>query len=733
MLYALGQIENEYKSWIEENEGIVNSNGKKRVGTFFSIIILCADVEIIGQINGKFEIVRSSKEKVGEDVARARGEYFLVIDQSGKIESDVLNRIKNSQIDEGVQLLYADEDVLIEGERCHPFFKPDWSPHTLQSFFYLGSAVFYRKDLLEMLVNQLDGTWNRDAIAKILVQGLNRNQVRHYSEILYHNIKTQEKILENSKYDSKRKILYNHLVSIIIPSKDHLEVLRKCIDSVRRNTIRQLYEIIVVDNGSEEKNRIQIEQYLKSVDAKYCYEKEKFNFSKMCNRGVEQAKGDYLLFLNDDIEILQPDWLDNMLELAVLPYSGAVGAKLLYPEEKRIQHVGIINLQSGPSHAFLGEKDADCYFGRNRVDYNYLAVTGACLLVEREKYLKVGGMEEQLPVAYNDVDLCFKLYEAGWYNVVCNRTKIMHYESLSRGLDAYDEKKMQRLCKERDVLFDLHPGLIGKDPFYNKNLVTDKENFKLNIPKYEFRMPTVFSIKKEKIYAYQKLNIVIDRVSYDNDILIEGWCQPDGTQSDDIDRKFVIQMDEAKVLLLDMETVEREDVWNVVGGITRNLGFKIKIPAALRQILNYAIRIGIWEKSGENADYFGELENKFSWEKLQKRKLAVQIPRDSMEEWKKRIFSNVKIEIQNRKKEYCLRVNKKLALNTVAKVVLVPDCGGILCIDMEQEGERLSGKVKKSQVNDIAKYQVYLLEEKFEKREIVCYRMKIKEQRRNES
>lgn len=726
MIYKVAQIDNEYKTWIKENENSVSSNGKKRNGTFFSIIILCENIEIADIENPYYEILKSTKkmEELKKVVSMAQGEFFLIIDRPGKLDEQALKKLVCVDLKKEVQLIYSDEDYLVDGERCNPFFKPDWSPHTLKSFFYIGSAVGYRKKLMERLLEQSEELWENEWISKVLVNEIKRNQVQHISQILYHNISKCEITVMKSQEEKGRLQDDNKLVSIIIPSMNHLDVLRKCIDSIQEKTTCQKYEIIVVDNGSSEENRNRIVQYLQGK-ARYCYEKEEFNFSRMCNRGAAEAKGDFLLFLNDDTEVLQSDWLNNMLELAVLPYSGAVGAKLLYPGKKRIQHVGIVNLQSGPSHAFLGEKDVDSYFGRSKVDYNYIAVTGACLMVAKEKYLHVGGMDERLPIAYNDVDLCFKLYEAGWYNVVCNRTEVLHYESLSRGLDAYDEKKIQRLFREREVLFELHPGLQGKDPFYNKNLVTNKENFGLNIPRHRLKKADVVSVHKWNRYAYGNLNITIDGVTYGNDIVIEGWCLSENKEEDDIERKFVIQTRKSRVLLLDVDMVEREDVQQATGIVRANLGFKVVIPAVLRDIFRSAVRIGIWERLGENGDYFGELENNFEWEKLQKRELAVQISHNSWKDWKKGVCCKRKIEVQQDEREYRIQTRIKADLNKAVKVILIPERGGILCVDMKRQGEIMSGTVKRAQVRDITEYRIYLLEEEIEKGKIFYYKVEI--------
>ena len=224
----------------------------------------------------------------------------------------------------------------------------------------------------------------------------------------------------------------------------------------------------MVDNGSSEENRLQIEDFLRKAPglSKYIYQPMEFNFSRMCNLGAKEASGELLLFLNDDVEAVSLGWLERMADKALRPYVGAVGLKLYYPGGKKLQHVGIVNLLDGPIHKLqLMEDDRD-YYGFNKADRNVLAVTGACLMVQREKYMQAGGMNEALRVTYNDVDLCFRLWELGYHNVVVNSCFAYHHESLSRGEDTSLEKH-HRLVEEQKGLYDRHPELKGHDPYYS--------------------------------------------------------------------------------------------------------------------------------------------------------------------------------------------------------------------------------------------------------------------------
>ena len=267
-------------------------------------------------------------------------------------------------------------------------------------------------------------------------------------------------------------------LSVIIPSKDQEELLQQCILSFQKAAGDIRYEIIVVDNGSREEIRSRLQPWLEGQGIRYLYEPMPFHFSHMCNLGAEAAGGEVFLFLNNDVEFPEPVEDKNCIpeqlyRKAVQPYTGAVGLKLCYPGSCRIQHAGVVNLRLGPVHKLqFREDDQMYYYGWNRGERNVLAVTGACLTVKKERFWKAGGFPEQLPVAFNDVSLCFSLFEQGWYNVVLQDAVCYHHESLSRGNDD-DPAKLKRLLKEKDILYEMHPQMAGYDPFYHRDLQWD--------------------------------------------------------------------------------------------------------------------------------------------------------------------------------------------------------------------------------------------------------------------
>ncbi len=408
---------------------------------------------------------------------------------------------------ENIILIYGDEDVKKDGHRQCPWLKPAWSPDTFLSQFYFGSLVAIRTgEVQKVLQKKKISSENflyalceaviREAGGFTMHSKQDREEpVCHIPEILMHTDEegyqavkdwTLEVTLPKSQ-DEKP------LISVIIPSKDNPDVLFTCIHSFLEKTVTEYpYEILVIDNGSNLQNKEAIETQIKKLNQEeqskietetqiaafrgitYYYEPMIFNFSKMCNRGVALCKGELVLFLNDDMEIIQENWLTMLTLKALLPYVGAVGAKLLYPDSDIIQHAGITNLRVGPAHKlqFLSDKE-NHYYGKNRGVCNVLAATGACLLMQKEVFYQVGGFAEELAVAFNDVDLCYRIYEAGYYNVVRNDVILYHHESLSRGKDGESPEKQQRLLREKDVLYEQHQKLYGKDPFYHKYLTTD--------------------------------------------------------------------------------------------------------------------------------------------------------------------------------------------------------------------------------------------------------------------
>lgn len=448
---------------------------------------------------------------INDGIAKTNGDFITFLGCKDALSnialSEVVELLNN---DDQVDYIYSDEDVISENSsiRKKPFFKPDWSPDTILWSNYTNHLSIYRKELVNKvgkLNNEFHDLKEYDFILRFIEKTTN-NKIAHISKVLYHKREddgvVSKNILKKIKEDVIQRrglnayvddnditgcyqIYYypdDELVSIIIPSKDNFDVLKVCIDSITSNTKYSNYEIVVVDNGSNDENKKRIEEYLKSKNCTYYHDNYPFNFSYMCNYGASKANGEYLLFLNDDTEVIQEDWLDKMLGQAKLKHIGAVGVKLYYPNSTLIQHCGVANYSFGPSTYFTEMDDKEnYYFYRNKANYNTVAVTGACLMINKEKYKEIGGFDEEFPNDYNDIDLCFKLIERGYYNICLNQVVLFHYESLSRGDALTDDYKMKKLIKYKKLLYDNHKKLFMYDPYYNVNLTQIDNKFGLDI------------------------------------------------------------------------------------------------------------------------------------------------------------------------------------------------------------------------------------------------------------
>ena len=457
----------------------------------------------------------SEATNAGIDISR--GEYIVFADHDDLITVDCLYELALCINQDDPDMIYSDEDKIDERSRCYsqPHFKPDWSPDTLMSLAYICHITCIRKTILSktgLLNKEVDGAQDWDLTLRVSEV---TQKIKHIPKVLYHwriipqstagGIEAKPYVVNASRkvrqdalsrrgleaelepLGSSGQFRVNYkpkgtpLVSIIIPTRDNKEILQNCIESVFTQTAYQNYEIVVVDNGSVDlKTVTYLSELSNSGKVRVFHKNIPFNFSKLCNFGADCAKGDFLLFLNDDTEIIQSDWLERMVGYAQLSHIGAVGAKLLYPKEKLIQHAGVLNLAVGPCHAFARKNPRhDYYFWRNTIEYNWLAVTAACLVIERQKFDAIGRFDEELAVNYNDVALCFSCVTHGYYNVMCQAVTLYHYESFSRGLDNVSQEKRDKLQQEMQMLYKKFPMFYQHDPFYNVNLHPNGTNFEL--------------------------------------------------------------------------------------------------------------------------------------------------------------------------------------------------------------------------------------------------------------
>lgn len=405
--------------------------------------------------------------------------------------------VKKFKENASVDVVYGDEDIAeldvtesnkygrsVYGTRRDPFFKPEWSPNAFLDHFYFGNVVAVRRSAFREVEwdNNLEGA---TAIYNTLLKFIFADEthlrrcVDHIDEILVH-AKNYEisRITDREAKELAEKFYVipkdETKISVVIPSKNNPDLLENCLTSLKKclgDGIK--YEVIVVDNGSDSDKKILIEKLAESLKFKYIYEPSEFNFAKMINHGVEEASNDLLLILNDDITFDQNNAIQIMADQAKMGFVGAVGAKLLYPGTTTIQHAGVFNNRIGPVHKLQFQDDSNLlYHGLNKSVINTSAVTAACMMVRKDLFLKVKGMNESLKVAFNDIDFCFKLLELGYVNVECNNISMEHAESITRGKDTSIEK-LERLNEEKERLYELHPALKGYDPYFSKYLLND--------------------------------------------------------------------------------------------------------------------------------------------------------------------------------------------------------------------------------------------------------------------
>lgn len=447
----------------------------------------------------------------------ATGKYIALVDNDDLLAEDALYHVVEAiNVNPDAALFYSDEDKLSDqGERIDPYFKSDWNPALFLGHNLITHLGVYKTDIVRKIGGfriGYEGAQDYDLAARFIDE-IKPEQIIHIPKILYH-----WRILPGStamSIDGKpyavtagEKSVSDHLkrrgvsarvesvgyghriqyqlpsvlpkVSIIIPTRNAGTLVKNCINSIYQKTTYQNFEVILVDNNSDDRQSISIFHDLenKYSTLRIIRDENPFNYSAINNRAVQLVNGDYVLLLNNDIEVLTPGWLDEMVGIAIQPDTGAVGARLLYPD-KTIQHAGIIlGIAGWAGHAHKGYPDTSLgYVARLGLMQEFSAITGACLLVSRDKYLQVGGLNEtELKIACNDVDFCLKLKSAGYRNIWTPHASLFHHESATRGHDNTPEKK-QRFEQEVAYMWMHWPALMQKDPAYNPNLTLDFEDF----------------------------------------------------------------------------------------------------------------------------------------------------------------------------------------------------------------------------------------------------------------
>ncbi len=452
-------------------------------------------------------------------LALARGEFIGLLDNDDVLaDRALLEVVRVISRQPEVDLIYSDEDKITEqGKRYAPFFKPDFGPDTLRSYNYICHFAVMRADVVKAVGGfrqGYDGSQDYDLFLRVCDYS---TRIAHIPKILYHWRAVEGSVGKDGTakpyaYESAKKALADHLrkrglqgevedgfftgsyhiryaiseqpeIAIIIPTRDKVQVLRRCIDSVLGKTTYSNYHILIVDNNSCKQETFSYYDELKREKRIRIISYDRpFNFSALNNFAVRQVNAEYLVFLNNDTEVISTQWLEEMLGLGQRSDVGAVGCLLLYGNDT-VQHGGVIlgiGGVGGHAHKHFSD-DEEGYFGRLKVVQNLSAVTAACLLLRRRVFDEVGGFTEKLSHAFNDVDLCLKIRDKGYLIVYTPFARLYHHESISRGFEATPGKR-KRFNQEIKYMEEKWQEVIKKgDPYYNPNLSLTKEDFSLNI------------------------------------------------------------------------------------------------------------------------------------------------------------------------------------------------------------------------------------------------------------
>jgi len=459
-----------------------------------------------------------------EGLKQCSGEFVVFLDHDDLLAPQALNEVATTLTQNpSIRWVYSDEDLMSEnGKRIAPHFKSQWNPYLLHAHNYITHLCAYQRELLNDLGGfrpGVDGAQDYDLALRASAK-LQPHQITHIPKVLYHwrmhaestafqsgtklyTVAAGEKALtdyfneQNQKVDIKEGNLDNfyHVqyipkqwpkVSIIIPTRDHKSVLEACVSSLLSKTDYADFEVIIMDNQSQQADALTYLKELANHDTVSVVKHDKaFNYSEINNRAVELASGEVIILLNNDVEVINDSWLKELVGLAMQDDVGCVGAKLLYPDQS-IQHAGIVmGLGGYAAHSHRGTPEScNGYFNRPNINQVVSGVTGACLTVRKETYLSVGGLDEEFKVAYNDVDFCLKVKAAGFYNVYCAHAQLYHYESKTRGEDNQDKEKAARFDLEKARLLKKWKPEIENDLYYSPHLTRSAEDFLIRQGKY---------------------------------------------------------------------------------------------------------------------------------------------------------------------------------------------------------------------------------------------------------
>ena len=511
-------VPDEYKEWMILNEPDEDAfeNEKKYVSplnTDFSIIVNDEkSIENIGeQTYNKFETVILNPDKYLEYIEKCNSDFCIFMGNDIKFQPFTVFAVQDFIEHNYCNILYSDNDYIIDGKRTDPDFKPHFAYDNILSKNYFGNFLVVRTKFLKAHKEILKDLSKKETIYDLILRITEITKaIMHIDMILFHklqeNIDTEEqkKIIKEhfdrigEKYDSiddgdftgqykiNYKILEKDKVSIVIPNMDHIDDLKKCIDSILKSTYEN-YEIIVVENNSKEESTFKFYKELEKNNKIKIVKMNisEFNYSKIVNFGVQNSSGKYIIMLNNDIEIINSDWIEQMLMYVQKENIGICGARLYFSDDS-IQHAGvIIGIRGLAGHRYRCMNKSE-FTSKDNISYvqDLNAVTAACFMVKRSDYDHVLGFDEKLAVAFNDVDFCLKIRKENKMIIYNPFVQAYHYESKSRGEDTVSEEKQRRFAREYEIFVKRWARVLNKgDRYFNANYRLDTDIPSINYNK----------------------------------------------------------------------------------------------------------------------------------------------------------------------------------------------------------------------------------------------------------
>lgn len=500
-----------YAEWILLNEPDEKALEKQKqyqscLNTKFALLVLEDNYQeefITEQTYANYTVKVVKPQDYKAFVKQTDADYCVFIGKQIQLLPFALYAIEQFLEYNECNLIYADNDFLQEGKRINPELKPHFAYDTLLSKNYFGNMVVVKTKFLKANLAILEEISTIEPIYHLILRALAKtNKMMHIDTVLYHKlaevIDTKEQIrlieeflikqqipyerVENGKFKGQYKIQYRlkeePLVSIIIPNMDHIEDLDKAISSIASSTYPH-YEVVIVENNSQQAETFAYYEKIQKQDSRIRVVKlqmDHFNYSQIVNYGVSQAKGTYVVLLNNDIEVITKDWLEQMLMYTQREDVGICGVKL-YFSDRSIQHAGVtIGVRGLAGHKYREVKEAD-FSALDQINYvqDVSAVTAACCMIKKQTYQELLGFDEKLAVAFNDVDFCLKVRKAKLLIVYNPFVELYHYESKSRGIDDTKEKQ-KRFAKEYELFVKRWRRMIQKgDPYFNINYRLDTD------------------------------------------------------------------------------------------------------------------------------------------------------------------------------------------------------------------------------------------------------------------